>query len=145
MIPEDLYGIPSVQALRAKAADIIPRFLQWQVQSKHGRMYTYRNPYSLGCGLWVKSIKSYLNKAVYGVVVGDPDYVFYMCARAYHQLLAMAAFLRDRPGYRVNFKHRQTNPGLETHSLVDQALAADVVIESILPEVTDVDFHEEEV
>lgn len=124
-LPEDFQEIPGVQVIRDMARSIFPRFREWRRKSRSLMWGIYHNPYAMGLYRWERETLRYVRSAVEGVVKGDDIYAYYMCAMAYHNLLAMSCFLRDRPKHRLGFQFRKLNPNLNLASETDRLLYAE--------------------
>jgi hypothetical protein len=124
-LPEDFQEIPGVQGIRDMARSIFPRFREWRRKSRSSFWGIYHNPYAMGLYRWERETLRYIRSAVEGVVKGDDIYAYYMCAMAYHNLLAMSCFLRDRPKHRLGFQFRKINPNLNLASETDRLLYAE--------------------
>jgi len=124
-LPEDFQEIPGVQGIRDMARSIFPRFREWRRKSRSSFWGIYHNPYAMGLYRWERETLRYIRSAVEGVIKGDDIYAYYMCAMAYHNLLAMSCFLRDRPKHRLGFQFRKINPNLNLASETDRLLYAE--------------------
>lgn len=130
-LPEDFQEIPGVQMTRDMARKILPKFREWRRKSRSSFWGIYHNPYAMGLYRWERETLRFVRSAVEGVVKGDDIYAYYMCAMAYHNLLAMSCFLRDRPKHRLGFQFRKLNPNLNLASETDRLLYAEFSVAGI--------------
>jgi len=124
-LPEDFQEVPGVQVIRDMTRNIFPRFREWRRKSRSLMWGIYHNPYAMGLYRWERETLRFVRSAVEGVVKGDDVYTYYMCAMAYHNLLVMSCFLRDRPKHRLGFQFRKSNPNLNLVSETDRLLYAE--------------------